>query len=137
RPAPVPAANTEEGPPAEARAVTIAFSPDSKTLVFSTFPAKADTDKAKKEKKTAEPMPKDGMVIVDLAAGNATRIERVKRFQVPEKAAGYLLYMREAPETTPAANLSPQRKAGGGDQQGGRGGVPSGPGGGSAATPAI
>jgi dipeptidyl aminopeptidase/acylaminoacyl peptidase len=122
RPAPVSAATAEEGPPAEARAVTIAFSADSKTLVFSTFPAKADIDKAKKEKKTAEQMPKDGMVIVDLAAGNATRIERVKRFQLPEKAAGYLAYLREAPETAPAANLSPQKKAGGGDQQGGRGG---------------
>jgi dipeptidyl aminopeptidase/acylaminoacyl peptidase len=123
RPAPVPAATPEEGPPADARAVTIAFSPDSRTLVFSTFPPKADTDKAKKEKKTAEQMPKDGMVIVDLAAGNATRIERVKRFQLPEKAAGYLAYLREAPETAPAASPSPQKKAGGGaDQQGGRGG---------------
>src|ERR1035437_5029653 len=123
RPAPVPAATPEEGPPAEARAVTIAFSPDSRTLVFSTFPAKADTDKAKKEKKTAEQMPKDGMVIIDLAAGNATRIERVKRFQLPEKAASYLAYLREAPDTTPVANPSPQKKAGGGaDQQGGRGG---------------
>ena len=126
RPAPVPAATAEEGPPAEARAVTIVFSSDNKTLVFSTFPAKADTGKAKKEKKTSEQMPKDGIVIVDLATGNLTRIERVKRFQLPEKAAGYLAYLREAPATTPAANPAPQKKAGGGDQQGG---VPSGPGG--------
>ena len=53
---------------------------DSSTVVFSTFPPKAETDKAKKEKKTAEQMPKDGMVIVDLASGKATRVERVKRF---------------------------------------------------------
>jgi len=131
RPAPVPAATPEEGPPAEARAVTIAFSPDSRTLVFSTFPPKADTDKAKKEKKTADQMPKDGMVIVDLASGNATRIERVKRFQLAEKANGYLAYLREAPETAPAANPSPQKKAGGGADQ--QGGAPSGPGGGGAA----
>src|SRR4051812_23155118 len=41
RPAPVTAANAEEGPPPEARVVTIAFSSDSRTLVFSTFPPKA------------------------------------------------------------------------------------------------
>jgi len=121
RPAPAPTATVEEGPPPEARGVTIAFSPDSRTLVFSTFPPKADTDKARKEKKTAEQMPKDGMVIVDLAGGSATRIERVKQFQLPEKAAGYLAYLREAPEAAPAANPSPQKK-GGADQQGGRGG---------------
>ena len=61
------------------------FSADSKTVVFSTFPAKAEIDKARKDKK---PAPKDGMVIVDLASGKATRIERVKRFAMPEKAVG-------------------------------------------------
>ncbi|MGA2267066.1 MAG: prolyl oligopeptidase family serine peptidase [Bryobacteraceae bacterium] len=137
RPAPAPAATPEEGPPPEARAVTSAFSPDGKTVVFSTFPPKADTDKAKKEKKTAEQMPKDGMVIVDLGSGRATRIDRVKRFQLPEKAAGYLAYLRETPETRPEAAQPAPKKEGGGDadQQGGRGGrgVPSGPGGGAAA----
>jgi hypothetical protein len=59
RPAPAPVATAEEGPPTEARAVTIVFSPDNKTLVFSTFPPKADTDKAKKQKKTAEQMPQE------------------------------------------------------------------------------
>src|SRR6476661_2426974 len=40
RPAPVPAAAAEEGPPPEARGVTIAFSANSRTVVFSTFPPK-------------------------------------------------------------------------------------------------
>src|ERR1700685_704455 len=59
RPAPTPAAHAEEGPPAESRGVTIEFSANSKTLVFSTFPAKADTDKARKDKKTGDQAPKD------------------------------------------------------------------------------
>src|ERR1022692_2928753 len=92
RPQPAPSAAAEEGPPPEARSTTIAFSADSKFVVFSTFPSKADTDKAKKEKKTADQMPKDGMVIVNLASGKATRVERVKRFQMPEKASGFLAY---------------------------------------------
>src|SRR5882724_7157297 len=78
RPVAETAAVPEEGPPPPPRGVTLAFSADSRTLVFSTFPARADTDKAKKEKKTPSQMPKDGMVIVDLASGKATRIERVK-----------------------------------------------------------
>ena len=42
------AAATEEAPSTEARGATIAFSSDSKFAVFSTFPSKADSDKARK-----------------------------------------------------------------------------------------
>ena len=41
------AAVPEEGPPPPPRGVTVAFSSDSRTVVFSTFPSKAETDKAK------------------------------------------------------------------------------------------
>src|SRR5882724_2707251 len=57
RPAPTPPTPGEEGPAPEARGMTLAFSADSKTLVFSTFPSKAASDQAKKDKK---PAPKDG-----------------------------------------------------------------------------
>src|ERR1035438_9608940 len=88
RPAPTPPTPDQEGPAPEARGATLTFSADSKTVVFSTFPPKAESDKAKKDKK---PAPKDGMVIVDLASGKATRVERVKRFAMPEKASGVLV----------------------------------------------
>ena len=121
RPQPAPPTGAEEGPPPEARAATITFSADSRAVVFSTFPPKAETDKAKKEKKTAAQMPKDGMVILDLASGKTTRIERVKRFQMPEKASGWLAYWKEAPE--PAAGQGRgAADPGVADQQGGRGG---------------
>src|ERR1035438_6092393 len=124
RPQPVATAAVEEGPPPEARGTTIAFSSDSKFVVFSTFPAKAETDKARKDKKTADQMPKDGMVIVNLSSAQITTVDRVRRFAMPEKAAGYLVYQREAvaekPAATPAAATG---GTGGGDQQqGGRGG---------------
>jgi dipeptidyl aminopeptidase/acylaminoacyl peptidase len=121
RPAPTPPTPGEEGPAPDVRGAILEFSADSKTVVFSTFPAKAETDKARKDKK---PAPKDGMVIVDLASGKATRVERVKRFAMPEKASGLLVYLKEAPDapagssgTAPAAAAQGQ-----GDQQGGRGG---------------
>lgn len=121
RPAPTPAATPEEGPPAPPPTVTFAFSADNRTLVFSTFPSKADTDKAKKDKKTPTQMPKDGMVVTDLASGKTTRMERVKRFQLPAQASGYLAYLKE--ETAAPAN-APVKSEGDfdRDQQGGRGG---------------
>ena len=118
RPAPVPNATPEEGPPAEARGVTVVFSADNQTLVFSTFPPKADVDKAKKDKK---PAPKDGMVVVDLASGKAARFDRIKRFAMPEKASGFLAYWKEGPDA-PAPGSAATSPAPGGDQQGGRGG---------------
>ena len=121
RPAPVPPAPDQEGPPPEARGATVTFSADSRTVVFSTFPAKAEIDKARKDKK---PAPKEGMVIVDLASGKTTRVERVRGFAMPEKASGLLVYLKEAPdapagdaEKAPAPPPKPE-----GDQQGGRGG---------------
>ena len=131
RPQPAAAA-TEEAPATEARGATIAFSSDSKFAVFSTFPSKADSDKARKEKKTADQMPKDGMAIVELATAKATTVDRVRRFMLPEKAAGYLAYQKEAPER--AANAPAGAKPLGGgdaaDQQGrgGRGGAAAGAG---------
>jgi dipeptidyl aminopeptidase/acylaminoacyl peptidase len=119
RPAPAPATGEEEGPPPQARVPTIAFSADSHTLVFSAFPSKAAVDQAKKDKKTGDQAPKDTMIIVDLASGKPTRIERVKQFQMPEKAAGYLAYLHDSVgQASGQAASDPSR----GDQQGGRGG---------------
>ncbi len=124
RPAPPPAIAEEEGPPPQPRAVTIEFSADSRTLVFSTFASKADMDKAKKEKKTADQMPKDGMVILNLASGAVTKVDRVKQFHMPEDASGYLAYLKEAPESAAPARGAAGNPPGGdfADQQGGRGG---------------
>ncbi|HSV14723.1 MAG TPA: hypothetical protein VLI90_10710, partial [Tepidisphaeraceae bacterium] len=119
RPAPVQPTPGEEGPATPARGAILEFSADSKAAVFSTFPSKAESDKAKKDKK---PAPKDAMVIVDLASGKATRIERVKRFAMPDKASGLLVYLKEGPDSTTGGTSPTPATAGPGDQQGGRGG---------------
>ena len=102
---PPPAANfadpNPEGPP-PVRGVSMAFSHDSQTLVFSTFPARADVQKAKRDKKKPEEMPKEGMVVMDLGSGSAARLPDVKSFQMPAQSDGLLVYLRE-PETS--ANL--------------------------------
>jgi dipeptidyl aminopeptidase/acylaminoacyl peptidase len=131
RPAPTPPTPGEEGPAAPAPSAVLMFSADSKTVVFSTFPAKAESDKARKDKK---PAPKGGMVIVDLASGKATRIERVKRFVLPEKGNGVLAYQKEGADT-PAGAGAAAPKSEGGDQQGGRGGRGGGAAGGAGRGP--
>src|SRR5262245_21456077 len=123
RPAATPSGEGEEGPAPVARSITLSFSRDSKTLVFSTFPTKAETAKAVRERKTGDAAPKDGMVIVDLASGKSTLVARVRRFDLPDQASGFLAYLKEGPEgvasPTPAAPAPAQGNA---DQQGGRGG---------------
>jgi dipeptidyl aminopeptidase/acylaminoacyl peptidase len=83
------------------------FTADGRFVLFTIEPNKADVLKARKEKKKPEEMPKNALGIMDVSTGQVTRIERVKNFQVPEDAAGYIAYALEAkpeprPDGTPA-----------------------------------
>ena len=106
------------------------FTADSRFVVFGTEPMKAELNKAKKDKKKPEEMPKNGMGIMDLSTGTVTQIERVKSFQVPEDGTGFIAYLLEAPlpekpsapkedaaptteSAAPSQQPSPQRSAGG------------------------
>ncbi|HEY8204418.1 MAG TPA: hypothetical protein VIF81_06810, partial [Pyrinomonadaceae bacterium] len=80
----------------QARLVRPAFTADSRFVVFSIEPAKAEVSKARKEKKKPEDMPKNALGIMDLSSGQVAKIDRVKNFQVPEDGAGFIAYLREA-----------------------------------------
>ncbi|MGH9847295.1 MAG: hypothetical protein ACREEM_52025, partial [Blastocatellia bacterium] len=101
---------------AMSRIVRPVFTADSRFVLFTIEPNKADVLKARKEKKKPEEMPKNALGIMDLSNGQVMRIERVKSFQVPEDGAGYVAYLLEArpepkPEgaapATPPANPTP------------------------------
>ena len=95
--------NPEVEPPR--RNVQIRFTSDSMFVIATTYPAKADVEKARKEKKRPEEMPKTGLVILNLSSGTATRVENVKSIQVPEKGGAWLAYLKEAkPEPRPAVD---------------------------------
>lgn len=103
-----PGANIGEFQANQARLVRPVFTADSRFLIFSIEPTKAEVNKAKKDKKKPEDMPKNGMGIMDLSNGTVTRIERVKNFQVPEDGSGFIAYSLEAkPEEKPAAGREP------------------------------
>src|SRR5437773_5041210 len=123
---------------AQARLSRPVFTPDSRFVVFSIEPAKAELNKAKKDKKKPEDMPKNALGVMDLSSGQVARVERVKSFQVPEDASGFIAYLLEAkpgesarggnpaaregaPSTEPAANTPNSGAAGPGQ----RGSAPS------------
>ena len=120
----IPAApdNTNfETPAAEqaaARSIRIAFTHDNRFAVAGTFPGKAETDKAKKDGKRADEMPRGGMVIVDLANMTATRIADVASFQVPELGDSFVAYLKGPKTGTSAA---PTENNDDGEDQRGRG----------------
>ena len=72
------------------------FTADGRFAVFQILPTKAETEKARKEKKRPDEMPKNAIGIMDLSTGEVTRIDRVKNFQVPEEGAGFIAYSLEA-----------------------------------------
>src|SRR5207237_5234449 len=90
-----PGANIGEFLAAQARLVRPVFAADSRFVVFSIEPAKAEVTKAKKEKKKPEDMPKNSLGIMDLSNGQVVRIEKVKSFQVPQDGSGFIAYLLE------------------------------------------
>src|SRR6266571_1947551 len=90
-----PGANIGEFLAAQARLVRPVFAADTRFVVFSIEPTKAEVTKAKKEKKKPEEMPKSSLGIMDLSSGQVVRIEKVKNFQVPDDGSGFIAYLLE------------------------------------------
>ncbi|MBI4890704.1 MAG: S9 family peptidase, partial [Acidobacteria bacterium] len=107
-----------EGPPPPPRSIRLSFTSDNQFLVAGTYPAKAETEKARKERKRPDEMPKQGLLIVKLGSPDAIRIAGVKSFQVPEKGGPWLAYLKEAaPAARPAPAAKPAEEAKDGDAE--------------------
>ena len=102
-PAPDPSTAEEPaaaGPPTP-RGVRLSFTADNHYLVSSTYPSKAATEQAKKDKK---PAPRGGLLLVDLNGSTSKRVADVASYQVASKGDSFIAYLKEA---KPAAPLSP------------------------------
>ena len=113
-PAPVidPAEATGDTPPPP-RGIRILFTSDNQWVVATTYPAKAETEKARKERRRADDMPKNGLLLINLATAQETRIDRVKSVQVPSKGGPWVAYLKEAkPAPVPAAKPAEPAKSG-------------------------
>jgi hypothetical protein len=56
------------------------FTADAKFVVFTIEPTKAELNKAKKDKKRPDDMPKNALGIMDLSSGQVARVERRQEF---------------------------------------------------------
>jgi hypothetical protein len=116
------------------RTIRITFTHDNRFVVASAFPPKADTDKARKDRKRADEMPRTSMLIVDLAAMTVARVTDVANFQVPENGESFVAYLKGPKAGAATAGDNPADNNDGAyihmDQgRGGRGGQAGGGGG--------
>lgn len=74
------------------------FTADSRYVVFTVAPVKAEVDKAKKAKKKPEDQPKSGAGVLDLVSGQAWSTERVKSVRMAKNAGRFIAYLREPAE---------------------------------------
>lgn len=80
------------------RGTTPAFSADGRYLAFAIAPTRVELDKAKKEKKKGDDLPKSGLGIMNLATGKVENLDRVKRFAWPEEGGNFLAVLFDAPK---------------------------------------
>src|SRR5205823_1903334 len=70
----------------------LAFTADSRLVLLSVSPTRADIENARKDKK--EP-PRAGLVILELAGGQQTRLDGVRSWTLPEDSGNFLAYVKE------------------------------------------
>jgi len=80
------------------RGRTPEFSYDGKYIAFAIAPTQYEVDKARKDKKKAEDMPKNGLGVMNLANGRVERVNDVKSFKFAEEGGKILAYLMERKE---------------------------------------
>jgi hypothetical protein len=107
----------------------LAFTSDGRFCIFQVFPTKAENEAARKENRRPAEMPQNAMGIMDLSTGKVERIERVRRFTMPEENGNFVAYLLE-PKPEPgnaqargqdAAGAANPQSAGGARQSGAAG----------------
>ena len=78
-----------------ARATSAIFTENGEYLIAKIKPNFAETRKAKIEKKKADEMPKDSLLIVELATSTIQKIPSVKSFQVAEHGNDIIVYLKD------------------------------------------
>jgi len=78
-----------------ARATQAVFTENGAYLVAKIKPSFAETRKAKIDKKKADEMPKDSLVIIELATNSIQKIPSVKSFQVAEHGNDIIVYLKD------------------------------------------
>jgi dipeptidyl aminopeptidase/acylaminoacyl peptidase/outer membrane biosynthesis protein TonB len=98
------------------------FTHDGKYVVSIIVPKFDEVKKGKKEKKKADDMPKNGLLILNLETGQKTELERIMSYTMAEEGSDWIIYRPEKPKEepekpeeakkleTPAAEQKPEAK---------------------------
>lgn len=100
-PPPIPEPGSDTPPPP--RTVRVLFTSDHQWLIAGVYPAKAETEAARKARKKPAEMPKTSALIVNLATGEAARIDNVKSFQVPARGGAWAAFHKHPDGPEPPA----------------------------------
>ncbi|HEY8503228.1 MAG TPA: hypothetical protein VIL46_01510, partial [Gemmataceae bacterium] len=79
------------------RAASARFTRDSRYVIYLVQPEEEVVKKARAAKKPDEALPKSRLEILELDTGKKVTVPRVQSFRLPEKAAGWVAYLRERP----------------------------------------
>ncbi len=82
--------------------VSIRFSSDDHEVVFLGFATHADVERAKREKRKADEMPKGDLVVIHLETGAVDRAPRVASFQLTTRNSDYLAFLQVPEKPAPS-----------------------------------
>ena len=88
-----------------------AITADGKFVAFTILPLKAETEKAKKEKKKPEEQPKNALGLMNLATGEVVTVERVKSYKLAEESGAFVAYLLEPPLKKPEDKAAEKKEA--------------------------
>jgi hypothetical protein len=88
------------------------FTHDNRFLLMTVVPAQADVDQARKDKKKPEEMPKNSLVIVELATGTSRTIERIQSYNLAEEGSAWISYRTEPLAAAARAATPPAKPEG-------------------------
>jgi dienelactone hydrolase len=77
------------------RAGSPVFTADSRFVLFRIPPQIAELNRAKKERRKADEMPKDVLAIIELATGALQTVDRARNFQVPTDGGDFIACLVE------------------------------------------
>jgi dipeptidyl aminopeptidase/acylaminoacyl peptidase len=80
------------------RAEGIVLTQDSRFVIFKIKPQQKVLKDLRRQKKKKEDLPKDSLGIYSFATRKTEKIPDVQSFKTPEKAGGWLAYMKETPK---------------------------------------
>ncbi len=112
----------------------LSFTPDTRYAIFQIMPTMAENEAARKENRRSENMPRNAMGIMEVKTGKVERIERVRRFLVPDEGS-YIAYLLEPKAEERPAQSGRGEAAGAAAPAAGRGGRQGGAGGAAARRP--